>query len=101
METFLIFIGMALATYATRYTMIAALGRDLPQPVRRWLRYVPPAVLAALIVPPALAAEDHLEFSTRTWSVLVGAVVAWRTRSPLWTVLAGLASFWLLRHLGL
>ena len=38
MEKFLIFAGMALATYFTRYTMIAALGREVPSLLRRWLR---------------------------------------------------------------
>jgi len=46
-EKLLIFVGMALATFFTRYTMIATLGREMPSLLRRWLRYVPPAVLAA------------------------------------------------------
>jgi len=99
MENFLIFVGMALATYLTRYIMIAALGQEVPPLLRRWLRYVPPAVLAALIVPAALAPQGQLEISTRAWAVLAGAAVAWRTRSVLWTILGGMATFWLFRVL--
>ncbi len=100
MEKLLIFVGMALATYFTRYTMIAALGREIPSLLRRWLRYVPPAVLAALVVPAALAPQGRLEVSAHGWAALAGAAVAWRTRSVLWTILGGMAAFWLLRMLG-
>ena len=100
MEKLVIFAGMALVTYFTRYAMIAALGREVPPLLRRWLRYVPPAVLAALVVPAALAPQGNLEIGLRAWAVVVGAIVAWRTRSVLWTILGGLATFWLLRVLG-
>jgi len=95
-----VLFGMALVTYFTRYTMIAALGRGMPVLARRWLRYVPPAVLAALVVPAALAPEGHLEVGLPAWAVLAGAVFAWRTHSVLWTILGGMAAFWLLRLLG-
>lgn len=99
---FLIFAGMALATYLTRFTMIAALGHRAPRPVlRRWLPYIPPAVLAALIVPATLAPQGHVAVGLPAWSVLVGAVVAWRTRSVLWTIVSGIMTFWLLRAMGL
>lgn len=100
MEKLVIFFGMALVTYFTRYTMIAALGQEMPTLLQRWLRYVPPAVLAALVVPAALAPEGRLEVGLPAWAVLAGAVVAWRTRSVLWTILGGMAAFWLLRLLG-
>jgi branched-subunit amino acid transport protein len=95
-----VFLGMALVTYLTRYSMIAALGGELPPLLRRWLRYVPPAVLAALVAPAALAPEGGLEVGLPAWSTLLSVVVAWRTRSVLWTILAGMAVFWALRLLG-
>jgi branched-subunit amino acid transport protein len=94
------FVGMALATYFTRYAMIAALGQELPSLLRRWLRYVPTAILAALITPAALAPEGHLAFDVRVWVVLAGVGVAWRTRNSLWTVLGGMVTFYLLQLLG-
>jgi branched-subunit amino acid transport protein len=97
----LIFAGMALVTYFTRYTMIATLGRDIPSLLRRWLRYVPPAVLAALVVPAALAPQGRLEPGPRAWAALVGAICAWRTRSVIWTLLGGLVTFWLLNIFGI
>lgn len=98
----LIFAGMALVTYLTRFTMIAVLGHSTPPPLlRRWLQYVPPAMLAALIVPATLAPGSQVEVGLSAWSVLVGTIVAWRTRTVLWTIVGGMVTFWLLRALGL
>lgn len=101
MDKFLIFGGMALVTYFTRYAMIAILGRELPPLLRHWLRYVPVAVLSALIVPAALAPQGHLEVGAHAWAALAGAIIAWRTRSVLHTVLGGMIAFWLLKAAGL
>ncbi|HEY68180.1 MAG TPA: AzlD domain-containing protein [Thermoflexia bacterium] len=101
MEKLLTFIGMGLATYLTRYTMIAALGQEMPPLLRRWLRYVPPAALAALIAPAALAPRGHLEFGIQAGAVMAGAVIAWRTRSVPGAILGGMAIFWIWKALGL
>ena len=101
MGKFLIFVGMALVTYLTRYAMIAVLGREMPPLLRRWLRYVPPAVLAALIAPAALVPQGHMEFGVQACAVAVGALVAWRTRSVPGTILGGMAAFWTWKALGL
>jgi branched-subunit amino acid transport protein len=101
-EMFLILAGMALATYLSRFTIITGLGHSSPRPVlRRWLQHVPAAVLAALIVPATPAPQGHVEVGLPAWSVLFGAIVAWRTRSVLWTIVSGMVTFWLLRALGL
>jgi branched-subunit amino acid transport protein len=34
------------------------------------------------------------------WAAVVGAGVAWRTRSVFWTILGGLVTFWLIQALG-
>jgi len=100
MEKLLIFFGMALVTYFTRCTMIVLLGREMPSLLRRWLHYVPAAVLAALVVPAALAPHGQLEFGDHVWAAAAGAAVAWRTRNVLWTILSGMAVFWLLGAVG-
>jgi len=96
--------GMALVTYATRYTMIALLGRvTLPAWARRWLEFVPVAVLTAIIVPSTLTPQGHVDLSFSNhylWAGLICGVVAWRTRHTLATIVAGLAAFWLLRWAG-
>jgi len=95
-----VFFGMAAVTYSTRVTMIALLGRELPPLVQRWLRYVPAAVLAALIAPAALMPHGQLEWGTQIVSFAAGAVVAWRTRNVLATIVFGMAIFYLLWVLG-
>lgn len=93
--------GMAVVTYATRYTMIALLGRwALPSWARRWLEFVPVAALTAIIVPSVLAPQGFVDIGVRNhhvWAAVVGALVAWRTRHTLATIVAALAAFWLLR----
>jgi branched-subunit amino acid transport protein len=93
LEKFLIFLGMALVTFFTRYLMIAALGREIPPRIQRWLRYVPTAVLAALIAPAALAPAGKVQFGLQSIAVVAGAVVAWRTRNVFYTILGGMAVF--------
>ena len=101
MQNLLVFIGMAAVTFFTRYAMIAALGREMPPLVQRWLRYVPAAVLAALVAPAGLAPNGRLQLGTNVWAMVVGLFIAWRTRNVLWTILSGMATFWLVRALGL
>ena len=101
MQNLLIFVGMAVVTYFTRYAMIAALDREMPSLVRRWLAYVPAAVLAALVAPAALAPQGRLQLGTNAWAAAIGLLVAWRTRNVLWTIVGGMVTFWLLRWLGL
>jgi len=96
-----VFLGMAAVTYSTRVTMIVLLGRELPPLVQRWLRYMPAAVLSALIAPAALMAQGRLEWDRQILAFAVGAAVAWRTRNVLATIVAGMAAFYLMGALGL
>ncbi len=64
------------------------------------LRYVPVAVLTAIIVPEILASDGTLDFSlgnARLIAGLIAALVAWRTKSALWTIAAGMAAFLVLK----
>ena len=99
-ESLMTFLGMALATYFTRYTMIALLGKELPPRLRRWLHYVPAAVLSALIAPAALAPQGFIHLAPPLWAMAVGIWVSWRTRNVLWTIASGLVAWWLLTALG-
>jgi branched-subunit amino acid transport protein len=104
MRKLLIFVGMAAATYFARFALIAALGTS-PRAkksvlLQRWLRYVPPAVLAALIAPPILAPEHQLTVGPRFLAAVVGAGIAWHTCSVFWTILGGLVAFWLIQLFG-
>ncbi|RLC96025.1 MAG: AzlD domain-containing protein [Chloroflexi bacterium] len=96
METALRIAGMALATFFTRYAMIALVGREPPVLFRRWLRYVPVALLAALIAPAALVSPAGAGVHGRWLALSVGALLAWRTRQVLPPLVGGLVAFWIL-----
>ncbi len=88
-------VGMALVTYLPRLLPLWLLSaRSLPPLVVAWLRYVPPAVLAAMLLPAVLAPERRLNLSVENLYLLAALptlLVAWRTRSLFWSVVAGMA----------
>jgi branched-subunit amino acid transport protein len=81
-------------TFATRLSFIALLDRlRLPAWFGRALRFVPLAVLPAIILPETATRGGVLDLSWRNPQLLAGAlavVVAWRTGSALLTIGAGL-----------
>ncbi|MBC7257700.1 MAG: AzlD domain-containing protein [Chloroflexi bacterium] len=89
-----VFVGMALVTYLTRFAMMPFLSRELPGPLLRWLQLVPVAILTALIAPAVLVAGQRLVVGPRLPAAVVGAIVAWRTRSVLLTIIAGMLCYW-------
>ena len=105
MIIWLTILGMALATYATRVTTMLALRGDVAPWLRRWLSYVPVAMFTALILPPLLLSEQAgvkaLAISPALPAGLVGGLAAWRTGNVLLTIVAGLATFWLLKWVGM
>ena len=87
-----------LATFATRLSFIALLGRvDVPPFLQRALRYVPPAVLSAIVFTEILVRDGAPDLSLGNVRLLAGAaaaVVAWRTRNVLLTIAVGMAALW-------
>jgi len=92
---------MGLITYGIRLSMILLLGRvKLPERVQRGLRLVPPAVLAAIILPELLRPSGALNLSPTNPRLLAGllaALVAWHTKSALLTIGVGMATLWALQ----
>ena len=103
MNEFLLILGMGLVTFAVRYPALALVGKmPLPARVSEALRYVPPAVLAAIIVPTVLMPNGPLEISlqnTRLLAGLVAAGVAWKTRNLLLTIVLGMGALLVLNWL--
>jgi branched-subunit amino acid transport protein len=93
----LIIAGMALVTLAVRYPLLVLLGRiPRPEPIFRALKYVPPAVLTAIIVPAVLYKDERLVISpTNDYLVagIISVVVAWRSKNLLLTIIIGMAVF--------
>lgn len=97
----LIIVGMGVTTLAIRLSMILLLGKvHLPDAVVRGLRFVPPAVFSALIAPALVRPQGPVALSASNPYLLAGllaAAVAWRSRSMLLTLAAGMTTLLLLR----
>jgi branched-subunit amino acid transport protein len=95
--------GMGIVTYAIRASMILLLGHlEVPSCLRRALRFVPPAVLSALIVPELLLPGGTLNLSPanpRLLAGLVAALIAWRARNVLVAISAGMLALWVIQAL--
>ncbi len=78
-------------------------GTRVPESLQRCLKYVAVAVLPALIVPDVLFRELSVGASLNGYRIaatLVAALVAWRTRSVVGTLVAGMGVLWLLKWSG-
>jgi branched-subunit amino acid transport protein len=104
MNELVMIVGMSLVTFAVRYPVMVLVGKiPLPETVFRALRYVPPAVLAAIILPEILMNDDKridvsLDNSYLIASI-IAALVAWRTKNLLLTIVIGMATMLLWRAL--
>jgi branched-subunit amino acid transport protein len=87
-----------LVTFGIRLSFIALLGKvELPPALSRALRFVPPAVLSAIILPEMLVRDGAVDLhpgNARLLAGLVAALVAWRTRNVLLTIAVGMAALW-------
>ena len=98
-EVFLIG-GMMLVTFSIRYSMFVVAGRmTFPARLERSLRYVPPAVLTAIIVPAVLIPSGDNMVVSYTNPYLVAALVAfavgWFSKNLLLTIVLGMIAFWI------
>lgn len=95
--------AIGVATFVIRFAPLALLARlELPTWLTRALRYVPPAVMAAIIAPPLFFADGTPTIEpdlARIAAATLAALVAWRTRSTLWTVVLGMLALWGLQAL--
>lgn len=96
-------VGAGLGTWLLRLSFIEAWQwLAVPPLLDRALRYVPAAVMAALVVPALVRPEGVVDLSLdnlRLLAGLVAAMVAWTTRNVLLTLAAGMAALWTLQAL--
>ena len=99
----LIILVAGLGTFSLRLSFIVLLEKmKEPELMRRALKYVPPAVMAALVSSSLLIRDDAIFLSLdnhRLLAAMIAAVVGWRTRSLLWTILSGLIALFALTSL--
>ncbi|MCC7358056.1 MAG: AzlD domain-containing protein [Anaerolineales bacterium] len=98
MALWLTVFAMGAVTYAIRLSLLGAIGRvQLPPLLVRGLRYVPPAVLTAIVAPELMLPGGTLDISWTNARLVAGALaalVAWRSRNVIWTGAAGMVALW-------
>lgn len=97
----LMIVGMMAVTFGVRYPVLALVGRlQLPASVIRALRYVPVAVLTAIIVPELVLRGGEWHVSPDNAYLVAGIVailISWRTKNLLLTIVIGMGVFLLWR----
>lgn len=89
-------------TFAMRASFLAAAHRlaTVPPAVTRILRQIPPAALAALVLPGLVRPGGHFDLlQPRLLAGAVAALVAWRTGNVGLTLVAGMAAVLMLQSL--
>jgi branched-subunit amino acid transport protein len=102
MKLWLIFLAAGLLTYAMRLSFILLWGKiDVPVWLQRALRFVPPAVLTAIFFPELFMPGGTLDLSPGNARLIAGilaALVAWRTRNIVLTILVGMGVLLLIQY---
>lgn len=101
MNIWLVILLGGLVTFLIRFSLIYLFGRfKIPKTMRQALRYVPPAVLSAIIFPELFFRDGALSLSLDSPRLLAGLLailVAWITRNTLITIIAGMLALFLLQ----
>ena len=99
----LVMIGLGILTFLTRFSFIALLERwQAPAIVQCALRFVPIAVLTAIILPELVLPNGTLDlhpYNPRLLAGLVATLVAWKTKNVILTIVVGMAVFWVLQRM--
>jgi len=102
-SVWLLFIILGIGNFALRFSCIYLFGKvKMPGLMHRALRFVPPAVLAALVFPALTYPNGTLDLSLDNIHLLAGlggALTAWKTKNVLWTIAVGMVLFWVLQWL--
>ena len=93
MNIWLIMVLGGILTFGTRLSFIILLERiNVPEWFKRALRFVPPAVLSAIILPELVLPDGRLAVPWANPQLLAGLVAilaAWRTRNVFLTIVIG------------
>jgi len=99
----LVFLLGGLLTFGMRFIFIYLLGRfEVPETMRRALRFVPPAILTAIVMPELFIRSGRMDVSPNNFRLLAGVVtvlLAWRTKNTLLTIAGGMLVLLLLEFI--
>ncbi len=100
-SVWLLIISLSLLTFLLRGSFLLFANKlELPKSFDRVFRYIPAAILAALVGPAFIKNEGVIDYSFTNPYLLAGlaaVLIAWRTKSILITLVAGMLCLWLFR----
>jgi branched-subunit amino acid transport protein len=103
LNLWVVILAVGALNYASRLSFIAAFGRrSMPAWLARALRFVPAAMLTALVLPMIVVAPTATALAwanPKALAAIAATVVAFRTRSTLKTLAAGMLVLWSLQWL--
>lgn len=101
MNIWVVIVALAGITYALRASFLLGARHPLPTRWLRLLRFAPPAVLAAFVVPALVGSGNRLSPETLGYLLAAGvaALVAWRFQNVLLTVALGMVALWVFQAL--
>jgi branched-subunit amino acid transport protein len=99
MRTWAVIVGAGLASLVIRAVFLAGPAQFsvMPQRTKVVLSMIPAAALGALAMPAVLSVDGQLTFDqARILAALTAVLVAWRWRSIVLSLIAGIAAIMLL-----
>ena len=89
-----VILTVGIGTFFLRYSFIILLGRIRePEWLGGVLKFVPPAVMAALVSSSLVIREGSISIDGSNQRLMAGvlaALVAWKSRSLFWTIVSGM-----------
>ena len=103
LNVWIVILAVGALNYLSRLSFIAAFGRrSMPAWLARSLKFVPAAMLTALVLPMIVAAPTATALAwanPKALAAIAATVVAFHTGSTLRTLAAGMLALWSLQWL--
>ena len=104
MKFWIVIVSVGALNYLSRLSFIAFFAnRSMSPALARMLKFVPAAMLTALVVPMVAAVPSlgsGIQIDARLPAAALAAVVAYRSRSTIATLATGMVALWVLRAVG-
>jgi branched-subunit amino acid transport protein len=98
-------LGMFIITFGIRFVMFACAGKiTFPNWLEMALKFVPPAVLTAIIVPALVMPQGHINISFHNSYLVAGIasiIIALKTKNLLKTICLGMTFFLILKYVSM
>ncbi|MEK6256079.1 MAG: AzlD domain-containing protein [Chloroflexota bacterium] len=94
---FFLILGMTIVTFGVRYPVLALVSKiRLPEQILSALKFVPPAVLSAIIFPAVFMPKGTVDLTLQNAELgasVLAALIAWRSKNLLLTIVVGMAIY--------